>query len=142
MYLINALEASIRLASPLSKTPKPQIPPCNLGVPSEGNAIGKMSKVTASALAFSCATFQQNAIAKVPLQNRAISSPPTMEGSKLIPFILFNSSRALTFSALFAVYSVCSALVKVPPYRLFTSARVPWSPPCPAQNTAPAFSWP
>ena len=48
-----------------------------------------------------------------------------MEASKLIPSMLFNSSSALMFSGLFAVYSVCSGLVKVPPYRLLISARVP-----------------
>ena len=112
---MNVFAAAIFASSPLLKIPNPQIPPQSSGSPlSVGNAIGRTSKPIVSALFFSWDTFQQNAIASVPLQNRLISSPPAIDASKLMPSMLFKSSSALMFSSLLAVYSVCSGFVNVP----------------------------
>ena len=89
--------ALILASSPLSKMPKPQMPPHSFGSPlSVGNAMGKISSPlmvwpAAAVSAFSCcAMFQQKAICRVPLRNRVISSPPLMEGSKLTPFASYR----------------------------------------------------
>ena len=140
MKLMKVLEAAILFSSPLSNTPKPQMPPHSAGSPdSVGNAMNRMSSpllVVPAALlsALVCwAMFQQKAICRVPLRKRVISSPPLMEASKLMPSWLYRVSIALTFSAESAVYLVWAASVKVPPYMLLMMARVPWSPPWPLQ---------
>ena len=140
MKSMKVLAASILASSPLSKMPKPQIPPHSFGSPlSVGKAMGKISSPLlvrpASLLSeFSCcAMFQQNAICNVPLRNRVISSPPLMEASKLTPFASYRAWMALMFSGESAVYLVWAASVKVPPYMLLMMARVPWSPPWPLQ---------
>lgn len=58
-----------------------------------------------------------------------------------MPGMLLSCSRALMFASSSQVYLSWEAVAKVPPYRLFTSARVPWSPPWPLQYTAPTGAW-
>ena len=132
MNSIKVFAALTFASSPLSKIPKPQMPPQSFGSPlAVGNAIGMISSPSlvrpASLLSlFSCcAMFQQKAICKVPLRNRVISSPPAMEASKLMPSVSYRVWMALMFSAESAVYLVCASSVKVPPYILLMIARVP-----------------
>ena len=136
MNSIKVFAALILASSPLSKMPKPQMPPHSFGSPlSVGKAMGKISSPSlvrpASLLSLlaCCAMFQQKAICRVPLRNRVISSPPAMEASKLMPLVSCRVWMALMFSAESAVYLVWAASVKVPPYMLLMMARVPWSPP-------------
>ena len=96
-------------SSPLSKMPKPQMPPHSSGTPSsEGKAMGRGSMPSArEALLLTAAeAFQQKLILAVPLQNSAISSPATMEGSAVrTPSLTRSTSswRPLMFSSLSAV---------------------------------------
>ena len=99
MNFTKALAASTLLASPLSKMPKPQMPPWRTGSPdSVGKAMGKISNsaVRPWVSLWAAPTFQQVAMARVPLQNRLISSPPTMPGSNSMPFTSTRAWRALT----------------------------------------------
>ena len=97
---MNSLAALARASSLLSKIPKPQMPPCRLGTPSgAGKAIGKTSKLSASALLTSWVAFQQKAIWKVPLTKFWISSLATIAGSKVMPAWLHSRLRALAFSS-------------------------------------------
>ena len=74
MKRMNSLEAAILSASPLSKIPKPQIPPQSFAAEpsSVGNCIGMMLSpllvFPASPLSvlFCCAAFQQKETASVP----------------------------------------------------------------------------